>query len=473
MVYREITRTSILLGLAQGIVLNIAFVYIALKLGFSMPGSTIAAIMGYVVLRGILRKGTIAENNINQTLASGINSAGTGVVFVLPALFLVGSQNDTGFSFWPLILAGIGGALIGVVLIIPLRKQLIEIERLRFPTGMAVATIIRSGSAGVEKAKLLVIGVVIAVLWKLLLLSQWLELTGVVANEELSLSFGVFPAYLNPALSLSLLNIAAGMLVGRMGLPFFFGGLIAWWCISPMAVVLDWTPPELTGQALADFVYEHMLRPLGIGMLIGAALMEVVMNYPAIKSATLSLLAASAQHSRSKLLRDVGREEMPFWLLLAGGIAALVLLFLSAFFAPGVTVSQALLAAVLGTLWMGVAGLIVAQASGLTDISPISGMTLISVTLLMMLFANNAIASIIIAVGVGVAIGQAADMMQDLKTGFLVGSRPFLQQIIQFSLSWIGVLVAFGVIYILWKAAPMDRGGSARGRRSPRHKQML
>ncbi len=171
--YRELTVAAVLFGIVQGVILNIAFAYIALKLGFSLGGSTIAAILGYVFLRGFLRKGTIVENNINQTIASGINSAGTGVVFVLPALFLLNTQGQDNLilSIWPLILAAIAGAILGVVVIIPLRKQLIEIERLRFPTGVAVATIIRTGAAGVEKAKLLGIGFLISAIWKLLMIA--------------------------------------------------------------------------------------------------------------------------------------------------------------------------------------------------------------------------------------------------------------------------------------------------------------
>jgi uncharacterized oligopeptide transporter (OPT) family protein len=83
--YRELTVAGIVLGVAQGVVLNVAFVYAALKLGFSIGGSTVAAIMGYALLRGVLKKGTLVENNINQTIASGINTAGTGLAFTVPA----------------------------------------------------------------------------------------------------------------------------------------------------------------------------------------------------------------------------------------------------------------------------------------------------------------------------------------------------------------------------------------------------
>ena len=162
--YREMTPAAIILGVLQGIVLNLAFVYAALKLGFSIGGSTVASIMGYALLKGVLGKGTMIENNINQTIASGINTAGTGVVFTLPALFMLDAKwraeglPGIEFDALPLIIGGVSGAILGVVLIIPLRKQMIDLDRLRFPSGVAVSTIIRSGSSGLEKAKLLGIG---------------------------------------------------------------------------------------------------------------------------------------------------------------------------------------------------------------------------------------------------------------------------------------------------------------------------
>jgi len=461
--YRELTIAAVLLGLVQGIILNIAFVYIALKLGFSLGGSTIAAILGYVFLRGFWRKGTIVENNINQTIASGINSAGTGVVFVLPALFLLTLHGNVELSIWPLLIAGIGGAILGVVVIIPLRKQLIEIERLRFPTGVAVATIIRSGAVGVNKAKLLGIGFLISAIWKLLLISGWLDSPGVLEYEELNLSFGILPAYLAPFLSLSILNFAAGLLSGRAGLPLFVGGILAWWIISPVSVNVGWTPIELDGTALVNFVYDNMLRPLGIGVIIGAALMEVVVNFPAIKSAihSLAIVKRSARCTMS------GADEMPFWVLIAGSGTAIMFFFIAAWSAPDVSMLQAILVALLGTLWLGLAGLIVAQCTGLTDISPVSGIALISVTIMMVILNGNVAAAMVVTLAAAVAISQSADMMQDLKTGFMVGSRPLLQQLVQFGISWVGVIISFAVIYLLWNSGIGGQNGFGPGTELP------
>jgi putative OPT family oligopeptide transporter len=459
--YRELTVAAVLLGIVQGIILNVAFAYTALKLGFSMGASPIAALLGYVFLRGILRKGTIVENNINQTIAAGIASAGTGVVFVLPAIFLLNAQEHgtLAFSFWPLLLASIGGAILGVVLLIPLRKQLIEIERLRFPSGVAVAAIIRAGAEGVAKAKLLGIGFSISAVWTVGMLLGWFDYPGLIANQELNLSFGLLPAYLAPALYLSPMNFAAGLLAGRGGLSFLWGGILAWWIISPASVLAGWTPP-LEGQALADFIYGNMLRPLGIGIILGSAFMEVFVNFPAIKSAILSLMAASRSGS---VTTGKGSDEAPMSVLLVTGGIAVVCFFLAAWITPGVSFPQALLTALLGSLWLALAGLIVAQTTGLTDISPVSGLALISVSIMMVLLNGNIVAALLFTITVAVAISHSADMMQDLKTGFLVGSRPLLQQIVQIGIGWIGVIFTFGIVYALWDSGTAGQHGFGPG----------
>lgn len=464
--YRELTVAAVLLGVIQGIILNVAFAYSALKLGFSAGGGTIAAIIGYVFLRGLLRKGTIVENNINQTIASSINSTGTGVVFVLPALFLLHSQqsNHLTLSIWPLLLAGVAGAILGVVLIIPLRRQLIELDRLRFPTGIAIATIIRSDiTAGIDKAKLLAIGFILSAVWKLLMIWGWFDKSGLLEDEQLNLSFGWLPLYLSPALYLSPMNFASGLLAGRAGLPFFWGGLLAWWFISPFAVIVGWTPSELSGEHLVAFIYDNMLRPLGIGILIGSALMELLVNFTAIKSAFHTLISATYT-TRHALF---SHEEIPLWLLLLVGGIAILLFFLAIWNIPGIFWGKALLVAIIGTLWMALAGLIIAQTTGLTDISPLSGISLISVTVMMLLMDGNVTVTLLVAIAVAVAVSQSADTMQDLKTGFLVGSYPIKQQIIQFSLSWLGVVIAFIVIYALWNSGPGGQNGFGIGSELP------
>ena len=460
--YRELTVAAVVLGIVQGVVLNLSFVYAALKLGFSIGGSTVASIMGYALLRGVMKKGTSVENNINQTIASGINTAGTGIVFTVPALFLLDAKwraeglPGLDFSVGPFIAAGIAGSILGVVVIIPLRKQMIDLDRLRFPSGVAVTTIIRSGSAGIDKAKLLGIGFLISALWKFVMIQGWLD-GRYLQHEELNISFGVIPDYMAPYLYLSMMNVAAGLLAGRGGLPFLAGGMLAWWVIAPVAAQSGWLPEGLTGMAQTDFLYGEMLRPLGIGTLIGGALMGVVMAFPAIKSALRSLAGAAKRAKAGGA--QVGGDEMSLNTLIAGTVASIALFFVASMMTDGIGVWQALLSSVVGTLWLGLAALIVAQATGMTDISPMSGMALISVTLMMFLLNNNVAAAMVVGVAVCVAIGQGADMMQDLKTGFMLGSRPVKQQLVQFGVTWIGALLALGAVYALWTTGPGGEGG--------------
>ncbi|MEC8425536.1 MAG: OPT/YSL family transporter, partial [Myxococcota bacterium] len=249
-----------------------------------------------------------------------------------------------------------------------------------------------------------------------------------------------------------------GLLSGRGGLAFFVGGVLAWWFLAPVAVGLDWVPTE----GAVDVLYGQMFRPLGIGILIGGALMGVVLSFPAIKAAVGSLRSAV------KTSGDVpSNDELPVQVLYGGLVAsAVALVGVVWLLDPSLGTVRILAAGVLGTVWIVVAGLIVAQATGMTDISPLSGLALIAVTL--MLGVTGAIGAsgdgladpvvqgaVVVAVAIGVAVcvatSQCADMMQDLKTGHLVGARPAAQQKVQFAVAWIGPLVAIGTTMLLWQ----------------------
>ena len=133
-------------------------------------------------------------------------------MFTLPALFMLDAKMraETGqgidFSVWPLLLGGLAGSILGVVLIIPLRKQMIDLDRLKFPSGVAVATILQTGSSGIDKFKLLVMGVFLSGLWKLVMILGLLDKPGVLMHEELNISFGIIPDQFSPVIYLSLMN---------------------------------------------------------------------------------------------------------------------------------------------------------------------------------------------------------------------------------------------------------------------------
>ena len=449
--YPELSLIAVVFGTLQGVIMTASFVYIALKLGFGLGGSTVAAILGFVALRGVMRRKSIVENNINQTVASGINTASSGVVFTLPALMLLSVTDPSlgDFPVGPLIFSAIAGSLMGIVLIIPLRKQMVEFERLKFPSGVAVATLLRSPGEGLAQGTILVAGALSAAGLTLLVNVGWMP-------EELDLGHvASLPPWLPVALYISAANFGAGLLSGRGGLPFALGGVLAWWVISPVAVSMGWVPPHAAMPApdvdawQAGEVYGQMLRPLGIGMLIGGALAGVVSAFPAVAGAMKSLQAAA------KLAREQGASPDELSPTVLGGAAAasLVMLFLAALFSSdNVGVGTALLIAVVGGLWLALAGIIVAQATGATDISPLSGLALIAVTLMFFITGGDVTAAVLIGVAVCIATSQCADMMQDLKTGHLVGSKPREQQLAQLILCWIGPIVAIGVLFLLWEA---------------------
>ena len=259
----------------------------------------------------------------------------------------------------------------------------------------------------------------------------------------------------------SFASLGAGLLTGKSGLPFALGGILAWWVIAPTAVLSGWVPtPSALGFDAAPEGYDgwtsgmtlvHMLRPLGIGVLIGGALAGVVASFPTFKSALQSLARASRSGASS--------DELNPKVLYAGIVAAVAVLFLAAqLSSPDITMAQSIGISLVGTVWLALAGLIVAQATGMTGISPLSGMSLIAVTLMFFLSGGNAISSIVLGVAVCVGIGMCADMMSDLKSGHLIGATPRKQQMAQFAVGWIGVPVAVGVVFLLWNTQGFGPG---------------
>ena len=299
----------------------------------------------------------------------------------------------------------------------------------------------------------------------------WLDQPRGLSHEELNISFRILPDYLSPVLYLSMMNIAAGLLAGRGGSAFLRGwgsrlvGTLPG--CGPVRMGSNGRgnrrPGQLHPGAISDgtpvfgYLYGTMIRPLGIGTLIGGALMGVVVSFPAIKSAIRSLANASKTSAAGG--SRVGSDELSLNVLIFRIIGAVAVFFIASMMTEGVTVGGALLSAIIGTIWLGLAGLIVAQATGMTDISPMSGMALISVTLMMFLLDNNVAGAMVVGVAVCVAIGQGADMMQDLKSGFLIGGRPVKQQVVQFGVTWIGAVIAIGAIYLLWQNGPGGEGG--------------
>ena len=360
--YPELTWTAVLVGYALGSIICISIGYASLILGFSIEGSELAAILGWGVLRGALRRTSIVENNINQTLASSVNGASAGMMFSVPALFILNRQYPgvSEFSAALMVMACISGGLIGLAFIIPLRKQMIDFNRLAYPGGIAVAAILKSPGAGLRKAMFLLGGAAVSGVVHVMVLQF-------AGSEDFPLGALMgWPAFLNLTFYLSLLTVGVGFLSGRGGLIFGLGGFLCYWLLSPL--LIHFGAPDVqalaasAGAAVPNAFRGALFRPLGIGILIGAAIGGIVAALPLMASAIRSMQDAAKQKAgaaRGASTAGATSDELPIRLLYgmigAGGLVLMAMAFLSV---PSMTLGRAAAMAGLGTLWIWVAGVI-------------------------------------------------------------------------------------------------------------------
>jgi putative OPT family oligopeptide transporter len=442
--YPELTWPGVLTGYLLGALIGLSIGYAALILGFSIEGSELAAILGFGILRGLARRYSIVEVNVTQTVASSVNAASSGMMFSVPALFILGRTD-----FDPILLTFgcVAGSFLGIAFIIPLRKQMIDFERLTYPGGVAVATILKSPGAGVRKALLLLGAAVVSAAAHFVY-----QLTG-VSDFDLGSRIGL-PDYMNGIWYLSLLTMGVGFIAGKGGVAFIIGGFVCYWFLSPLLAGTGMLPPDPAGGQLTDpnALRVMLFRPVGIGMIIGGAITGIILALPLIVGAVRSMQNAARTRAA------VSADEMPIRLLyLAVGGAALLLTFIAVNSAATVGLGLGILMALLGTAWIWIAGVILSECIGRTNWSPLSGMTLIAVTLLIIITSGlerdqSIIASIVVGAAVCVAMSQATDLMLDLKTGYLIGATPRMQQAGQFLGAWLGPILMIALIYTLHEA---------------------
>ncbi|MFP6685826.1 MAG: OPT/YSL family transporter [Polyangiaceae bacterium] len=464
--YPELTFAALAVGYVLGILIAISMGYASLVLGFSIEGSELAAILGWGVLRGVMRRTSIVENNISQTVASAVNGASAGMMFSVPALFILHrTQPELGlidFNPYLMIVACITGGVLGIAFIIPLRKQMIDFNRLAYPGGIAVAAILKSPGAGLKKAGLLVGSAVVAAVVHLLVIKVFK-----IPHEAWHLGdqLGI-PSYFNVTFYLSMLTIGVGFLSGKGGLVFGLGGFLCYFFLAPILASQAGPDIQLLVEKGPSALRGALFKPAGIGILIGAAIGGVIAAFPLIKSAITSMQEAGktkqthgdAGDDNESAKDAMARDEMPINVLYAGIALAFVGLTMIAYFvAPAIGWPRAIGMSLLGTVWIWIAGVIVSECLGRTNWSPLSGMTLIAVTILIFIASGvdtrtTILVSIIVGAAICVAIAQAGDMMLDLKSGYLTGASPKKQQIAQFAATWLGPIVIMALIFVLHRA---------------------
>jgi len=494
--YPEISASSLIFGIVLGALMNAAITYAGLKIGFTIAGSAVAAVLGFGVLRGLLRRGTILEVNMAQTIASTVNTTNAGIIFTVPALVLMGhSLNWNQASFWWITLAAMVGAVIGCVYIVPLRKQMLDIDRLRFPSSVAVAAVLRSPAAGASKAIVLLVGTVVGMLIYFPTVAGeiglpqlsysaigWHATDGVdrdgdgepdliLDGEQLNVGrFLGIPPEFALIFAIAPLSLGAGYLTGRPGLMVLAGGVLVSFIINPIAYKWGWLPPTIASWNVFDYARGAFNRPLGIGMLLGGALMGIIVAMPAMIEAIKSIARAR------KATADGPRDEMSLTSIALTALVCIVLLVVileavSRSTAPGSGGWLTGLPPWLGRIviglvaaaWIWFAGIIIAQCTGMTDWSPISGMALLTVVLVLLLAGSDDVFSaVVLGCALCVAISCSADMMGDLKTGYLIGASPFRQQVWQVATSAIGPIITMLVLLLIMQVN-MQRTGKPIG----------
>ena len=375
--YPELTWTAVFVGWFLGALIAVSISYAALILGFSIEGSELAAILGWGILRGMMGRTSIVENNINQTIASAVNGASSGIMFSVPALFILsqkpGLESVADFNVPLMIAACIAGAFVGLAFVIPLRKQMIDFQRLPYPSGIAVATILKSPGAGLRKAMLLIgAGVFSALIALALELYFDPELKDAYPLQRIFENIGLgniaIPSMLNLTFFLSVMTIGVGFLSGKGGFWFGAGGFICYWLLSPILSQFGGEDIKLIvpdPNAMRAAIY----KPTGIGMLIGAAIGGIITAFPLIASAIKSMVRAGRENSSSASAAD---DEMPVWLLFGAILVGFILLIALAYLSvPNMSIGLAVVMAVLGTVWIWIAGVIVAECVGRTNWSPL------------------------------------------------------------------------------------------------------
>lgn len=426
---REFTFRALLLGLLIGTVLTAANTYLGLYAGMTVSGSIPAAIISISILRGLLREGTIHENNIVQTIASAGEAVAAGVIFTIPALIVTGVWSD--FPFWKVSLIGLLGGLLGILFMIPLRRVLIvEDKNLVYPEGVACARVLEAGDSGGGAMR-----TVLASLGSGLVFKSLTGLVGVFRGTvEYAWRVGGTVLYFGTDISVALLSV--GVIVGmEIGVAVLAGSVIAW-VVSIPAYYLAGTLPEGPAMDAAWGAWSSQIRYMGVGAMIVGGLSSMWKIRRGVVKAVRQLFSGIGRVTGAVARVD---EEMP-----KKHIGTLLALAAIGTFAVYRMVTGSLSIAIVAGIVMLIAAVFFVAVSsyicGLVGSSnnPVSGMTICALmfsSLVLLILGMSGSAGVLGALGVAsivcCAAATAGDTSQDLKTGLLVGATPKMQQYAQ------------------------------------------
>jgi len=427
----ELTPRAITLGVLLGLIFGASNVYLALKIGLTVSASIPIAVLSITIFRALGRS-TILENNIVQTTGSAADSVSAGVVFTIPAILLMGYDLDIS----RVTILAIAGGLMGVLMMIPLRRALIVKEHgnLPYPEGTACAEVLIAGERGGIHAKTVFQAFAIAFGYKFLMtaLKLWQEYPGKLIRSYQSAEVRV---EVSPEL------MGVGYIIGpRIAGYLFAGGCLAYVVLMPAIKLFGsaMTEPMFgttklirdmsAGEIRAAFVFY-----IGAGAVATAGIIALARSLPTIGSAFRAGLAdMKASRVGQAMARLRTDDDLPISVTIFGSIGlAIVLAFLPQI---GVNLLGAVLIIIFGFFFTTVSSRICGQIG--SSANPISGMTiaaLIAISFIFLLLGwtqiDDRVRAISIACVIAVAVANGGNTSQDLKTGFLVGATPKYQQI--------------------------------------------
>ena len=452
----EFTVTSVLIGCILAIVFGAANAYLGLLVGMTVSASIPAAVISMGIIRIILRRDSILENNMVQTIGSAGESLAAGAIFTLPALFLWAEEGKIEFpSILTIFLIALFGGILGVCFMVPLRQALIVEEHgtLPFPEGTACAEVLLAGEEGGSKAGSVFKGLGIAAVYKFIA-----DGLGFFPSE---IGYA-FKGFAGSQIGIQVLPSLAGVgfICGpKISSYMLAGGTLSWFVLMPAialfggdAVIFPGEDP-ISSLPPAD-LWGTYIKYIGAGAVAAGGLISLIKTFPLIiRTFKQAMQSMSKKHANANTIRT--QQDLPMPLLLGMILAIVILIWLVPTFP--VNPVGALIIVIFGFFFASVSSRMVGLIGSSNN--PVSGMaiaTLIIATLLLKVTGTDGTTGMVGAIAIGgvicVIAAIAGDTSQDLKTGFIVGATPKKQQIGEM----IGVVVSAAavgfVLYLLNEA---------------------
>ena len=435
----EFTVTALLIGILLAIVFGAANAYLGLLVGMTVSASIPAAVISMGIIRVILRKDSILENNMVQTIGSAGESVAAGAIFTLPALFLWAEEGKIAFpSILSIAMIALFGGILGVCFMVPLRQALIVEEHgtLPFPEGTACAEVLLAGEEGGSKAGTVFAGLGIAAFYKFL--ADGMQLfPSEIGHAFKNYSGAQIGMQVLPALG------GVGYICGpKISSHMFAGGTLSWFVLMPMIALFggDATifPASVTVNELLTMpdggpsaLWSNYIKYIGAGAVATGGIISLIKSLPLIVRTFKQAIGSMKKNAGSgKQLRT--EQDLPFPLLIGVILVIAVLIWILPIFP--VNLVGALIIVVFGFFFATVSSRMVGLIGSSNN--PVSGMTiatLLFATVILKVTGTTGLTGMVGAISIGgiicIVAAIAGDASQDLKTGFIVGATPSKQQV--------------------------------------------